>query len=537
MAMRSRWIELCGLLVATWMGCSGDGGKSVPPRPAAHAGQPAAGIGNSAGEGASGGNGGMIGTGAFAGTLVNAAGTVAAAGRGGSAGAGVIPDGWACNYSRYGDGKCDCGCGMPDSDCTAQDLDHCEVCNGLGSCNLAACPGHIDPEDVTKCVPPPPGWTCTPALYGDGQSCDCGCGIQDADCPDADPASCDNCRASGSCTQGFCPSTLAPDDNTRCQIPAKWTCDGATYGDGTCNCGCGVVDVDCPDATDASCETCDGSSCSPFGGCAVEPDDNAHCPNPPGAWTCSPRLYHDGVRCDCGCGAVDPDCESSGPEACDRCDAPGSCSAQPCPGLIDAQSNGRCDMPAPPSDWTCPPSAYADGLACDCGCGAPDPDCRTTGVTSCARCLVCGGNGACEGMIDLTDTTQCAPPPADWTCSAAAYRDQTCDCGCGILDVFCQDIELSYVCGSYPVEGCSGGNKSHIDPNHNPLCLISVPADWTCDRSFYDDGLCDCGCGSLDLDCPSDDVTACEQCDDEGSCSSEQCPGTIVADDTARCSN
>ncbi len=319
--------------------------------------------------------------------------------------------------------------------------------------------------------------------------------------------------------------------------PQGWTCDPATYGDGTCNCGCGVVDGDCADAKASACEVCDETSCWPLHCDKVEPDDNAHCSAPPPAWNCSPRLYRDGVRCDCGCGTLDPDCASSGATACDKCDSPGSCSAQPCPGTIDVDANGRCAQPAAPPEWTCPANAYADGLECDCGCGVPDLDCRTSDFDSCVRCLTCGGHGMCVGTVDPEDPTECAPPPSGWTCSDAAWRDAICDCGCGVADVYCQGIELSYVCGNFPVEGCSAGDKSHIDPNHNELCLIDVPSEWTCDRSFYYDGFCDCGCGAVDLDCALDDVSACEQCDGDGSCSPTACPGTIAAADTAHCTN
>jgi hypothetical protein len=204
--------------------------------------------------------------------------------------------------------------------------------------------------------------------------------------------------------------------------------------------------------------------------------------------------------------------------------------------LINPKYNARCEQPEPPPEWTCAPAAYADGISCDCGCGVADPDCRNDGVTTCERCLACGGHGVCAGTIDPEDTTKCAPPPAEWTCSAKAYRDGVCDCGCGLLDSFCQDIELRYVCGNYPVEGCSAGNGAHVDPNHNYRCIVSVPSDWTCERGFYYDGLCDCGCGALDLDCASNDVSACAKCDDVGSCSSAACPGSIATNDVAHCS-
>ncbi len=160
--MRWRELALICFFWVTWLGCSDEGDDD-------HAGH--AGAANAAGQtgattdggmGALGGAGGF-GMGGAAGTLVNAGGSAAVSGAGGSAGADGVPIGWVCTYSAYGDGKCDCGCGVPDKDCTSADLSHCDVCNGSGSCVLAACPGRIDPDATTKCVPPPAGWTCTPA--------------------------------------------------------------------------------------------------------------------------------------------------------------------------------------------------------------------------------------------------------------------------------------------------------------------------------------------------------------------------------------
>ena len=483
---------------------------------------PGAAAGGQAGTSASGGAGGYAGA------------TASTGGASASGGVGGIPQGWTCQPSAYGDGVCDCGCGAPDVDCAQQDPAHCQVCNAYGSCNLADCPGRIDPGDVTTCLAPPAGWTCTPSTYGDGKVCECGCGVQDLDCPDSDVTSCDNCLAQGSCAQGLCPSSIASGDNAHCAVPARWACAASSYGDGMCDCGCGVVDVDCPDATAASCQVCDASSCSPLNCKGVNAADNAHCPTPPYTWQCSPRLYGDGARCDCGCGAVDPDCASLGVAACDRCDDPGSCSAQACPGLIDPTANAHCTPQPTPSGWTCGPGTYGDGI-CDCGCSVPDADCRSSDPATCVRCLECGNQGSCDGTIDQTDSTQCAPPPAGWICAASHYRDIICDCGCGIPDPACQGIPLLYVCETFPPEGCSGGKSFHVDPIHNALCIVQIPSAWTCDRSYYEDGLCDCGCGVADLDCPSNEVSACDVCNDTGSCSPTACPGTILASDSAQC--
>lgn len=546
MSLLRRELVMLGFSMVMWFGCSSDSHQGVT-NSGGHSGQPAAGAGNptgTSGSGAStaeggtgelGGSGGMLGTGAVAGSAVSSGGTSGGS-DGGSAGAVLPPPTWTCTYSAYADGQCDCGCGAVDKDCSTGALDECARCNSAGSCGGSACPGRIDPNDVTSCLTAPAGWKCDPSLYDDGKTCDCGCGIQDPDCPNTDAASCDNCSSGGSCAHGACPSSLVPDDNTRCQIPDGWTCTPATYGDGTCNCGCGVVDVDCPDDKASSCEVCDTSSCWPLHCDKIAADDNAHCSAPPPSWNCSARLYHDGTRCDCGCGALDPDCSSTDVDACDKCDSPGSCAAHACPSTITPDNNALCTQPSPPDGWTCPPNAYGDGLECDCGCGVPDIDCRDGNFSTCLRCLVCGGHGDCTTTVDQTDTTQCAPPPAAWICSADAWYDSICDCGCGVLDSYCQNIPLLYVCGNYPVEGCSAGNRTHIDPDHNYLCTINVPSDWTCDRAFYYDGFCDCGCGAVDLDCTTNLATDCDQCADEGSCSTTACPGTIVADDTAHCS-
>ena len=43
--------------------------------------------------------------------------------------------------------------------------------------------------------------------------------------------------------------------------PVQWTCDPTTYGDGLCDCGCGVVDWDCSSGMELSCDRC--TPCNP----------------------------------------------------------------------------------------------------------------------------------------------------------------------------------------------------------------------------------------------------------------------------------
>ncbi|MBV1859820.1 MAG: hypothetical protein KUG77_15520, partial [Nannocystaceae bacterium] len=63
----------------------------------------------------------------------------------------------------------------------------------------------------------PPTWTCDPVAFGDGAVCDCGCGVVDPDCADATAASCDACNGAGSCAEAAMDcSPVADDDNSIC---------------------------------------------------------------------------------------------------------------------------------------------------------------------------------------------------------------------------------------------------------------------------------------------------------------------------------
>ena len=55
-----------------------------------------------------------------------------------------------------------------------------------------------------------------------------------------------DCVAGNGCGSGYC-----------LPVPAAWTCDDDYFGDGLCDCGCGVLDSDCENATVAVCDYCD----------------------------------------------------------------------------------------------------------------------------------------------------------------------------------------------------------------------------------------------------------------------------------------
>jgi hypothetical protein len=174
---------------------------------------------------------------------------------------------------------------------------------------------------------PPSTWTCDPRDYADGLVCNCHayCGAPDPDCDDANlPV--DGCLSGQTCTGG----------TTCAGAPYGWTCDPAHYdggpGDG-CDCGCGTHDPDCdlPGEAPKGCQP--GETCNSHDACV------------PLAWTCDPEAYQGAQGCDCGCGVLDPDCPPlATSDFCETCDLPGSCdtSGMGCPGKINPDDTAVC---------------------------------------------------------------------------------------------------------------------------------------------------------------------------------------------------
>lgn len=125
-----------------------------------------------------------------------------------------------------------------------------------------------------------------------------------------------------------------------CRSVAGWTCDGSLYGDGRCDCGCGVRDIDCGTPYRSACAECRGCAidCS-----EILPGANERCTVPPvpARWTCAPGLYGDGA-CDCGCGVIDVDCGSGTVGACEYCTPCDTGEGFPCSALVDPRNLGFC---------------------------------------------------------------------------------------------------------------------------------------------------------------------------------------------------
>ncbi len=185
-------------------------------------------------------------------------------------------------------------------------------------------------------------------------------------------------------------------------------------------------------------------------------------------------------------------------------------------------------------------------------------DCLTFNMTSCENDpspSVCGndiieGNELCDGTAEIAEDCEyldygagelgcainclrytysdCADDPGipdEWVCDESYQGDSDCDCGCGVADSMCAEGEgcTEPGCQDTSCDFCWDGTDSIV-------CDDSVI--WNCQGALYDDGYgCDCGCGSIDLDCNVD-----EGCSENG-CSAVGCDSCYTDGDQTVCNN
>ena len=186
---------------------------------------------------------------------------------------------WICDDDWYEDGDCNCGCGAPDPDCAD---------NTRASCKYILC------EYTGGSVYIDRNWLCIPQCTAETESEIC-----PADLPHCRGTHCaecindDHCPGDDRCLNEICGNCTSDDDcngrsclNHHCQA-GEWTCPESYYGDGECDCGCGVKDVDCADGSLASCQTTHSCSTQPIDGqnwlcepeCTTE-NQSSHCSAP-----------------------------------------------------------------------------------------------------------------------------------------------------------------------------------------------------------------------------------------------------------------
>lgn len=377
----------------------------------------------------------------------------------------------------------------------------------------------------------PSDWSCLPALYHDGY-CDCGCTAHDIDClavdcttPGCKAELCDACFTADNTWQSC---AAAPD-------PSAWTCDAALRTDANCDCGCGVPDPACASGscTGAGCRkpACQlRHNCGP--GVTASSDDCQLNPRTllDGDWYCPWDSYGAGDGCDCGCGALDPDCNGAGctgaqcyQAACDRCnDRDGR------PYACDAAQGGWDDVIAVTGEESqCDPAHFDAGGndGCDCGCGGHDPDCGPTAGCDEPGC----SDAACERCTDATTGRSIGCAPQAWldVCPAENYgTGDGCDCGCGADDPDCATPgsgDASTLTAQCQV--CHDGVGPYSAGTHSAH-YVKCPS-WTCtDPATWGTAQCDCGCGAIDPYCrdtgrfsctqPGCSTGACDYCTDPG---------------------
>ena len=206
-------------------------------------------------------------------------------------------------------------------------------------------------------------------------------------------------------------------------------------------------------------------------------------------WTCPASYYGQNNRCDCACGAPDPDCATPLSGSCAHIEAP--CAA------ADNEQNWLCEDPLPMS-WKCDRKHYDAGDGCDCGCGAWDPDCDANGngtqddgedlASVCDRCGSAGGLSTKSDCSDiLPDDNSAAGPfdvPTAWSCADGYYgNNHGCDCGCGAVDSACatnSSVDQCTACNSggscleTAANSCDPNATATLNDDYNPLCEVEM---------------------------------------------------------------
>ncbi|MBI5610248.1 MAG: hypothetical protein HY902_15330 [Deltaproteobacteria bacterium] len=291
-----------------------------------------------------------------------------------------------------------------------------------------------------------------------------------------------------------------------CNTPEKPTCNTAI---GVCVAKCvpQCQNKNCgDDGCGAVCGTCEGNlTCTSAGRCV------------PPQWTCNPNYYAAGDACDCGCGAADPDCADpqaylAGCTEGQKCDVAGTCVSKA------------------PSGWTCPADSYAALDACNCACGAVDPDCSYSDlpVLGCATGQSCLPSGTCGVCTPKCDGKSCGDDGCGGECGSCG-SGTTCDEGkcvdpCGPKPLACKYSE----CGS---DGCGGScgecpsnstcNSGHCEALALPTaptscvshCGTQAPAGCYCTATCAKNGTC---CQDYSAVCSCAKNCAGKQCGPDG---------------------
>jgi len=218
-----------------------------------------------------------------------------------------------------------------------------------------------------------------------------------------------------------------------------------------------------------------------------------------GQWTCDPGYRGSGDGCDCGCGETDPDCAGDG------CTAPG-CAASGCRFCYDAGgATVPCAAPrnehhdpddAVPDSWQCDVDYYGRGDGCDCGCGAQDPDCGSSGCSQ-SGCFQADCQHCHEGGAPIGCGSDDGAPDSD-DCSAYDWDDYCVD-----DDDYCDEADP---CCEWDSDEHDGGPCRNLGGADGGEC---DDYDWD-EYCVDDDDYCDEGDGCCGYDWDDHDGGPCD---------------------------
>ena len=427
------------------------------------------------------------------------------------------------------------------------------------------------------CYSVPAAWTCDPSWYnqnyhtpqaedrpdkdddvekfGNGilNACHCGCGAPDPDCGEPIANERIYCAAkaysdvdSRDLVEGDADTQYCHAPTGAClTVPDGWTCPAYLYnqveswsvpylGHATCDCNCGVWDPDCGYARET---TCWPTIIPPSTDVVVNSTDF-------GEFDCEEST--DGCNEESLSESESESESESGEgegEAIDYSHA-----------YCSAKTN---DCLWAPEHWTCPPRWYNEmesgnygpnGIPdCNCGCGAPDPDCYYEDLRQTLGPNNFGLYGEGEGDTPAGYFTPIYDPkkfcaikkhkiweaPDGWSCPSRAWNEwasgnygqngkSDCDCNCGeVYDPDCvhEDVRALNDDSSLGLYCNEGSNQESTD--FRQTCAqsinkcVTVPTEWAnnCPAKTYNQieyenmdtrGIyfCDCHCGSVyDPDC------------------------------------
>ncbi|MCL2822918.1 MAG: hypothetical protein FWD57_02910 [Polyangiaceae bacterium] len=277
----------------------------------------------------------------------------------------------------------------------------------------------------------------------------------------------------------------------------------------------------------------------------------------PPEWVCDSSLYFAQNGCDCGCGAIDPDCVDGNSSTCDNCSNPGSCATE-------------CEDLEPAKNWLCKPPP-------DCGNGVindgEECDGEKFGTATCITKGFKAGNLICtaECKIDTSGCTNCGNGIAEGAeeCDGTDLKSQTCEsksfsggslscksdctlntsacsvCGNDIVEPgeACDGtkvgtetcikggyksgtLKCSADCKSLDYSNCSSCGNMIVEGDED--CEAGVPVTQTCESVGLGRGTLTCNTGTCKFN-----ISGCSTCGNGKLDGTEQCDGAVIG--TATC--